>query len=137
MSWRGEVRGFPESGSPSLIPADLTAGHAIRCIALSPTATPTRPATLGQSNCPSDGPGAVPEDKDKDRREAKRARARSSPVRARMLDLYEADPNRSMELRALFEKLKDEGWDVTVAQVHYHLLILIDAELVCRPKHSG
>jgi Fe2+ or Zn2+ uptake regulation protein len=79
----------------------------------------------------------VPGDKDKDRREAKRARARSSPVRARMLDLCEADPDRLMDLQALFEELTDEGWDVTVAQVHYHLLILIDAELVCRPKHGG
>jgi hypothetical protein len=54
-----------------------------------------------------------------------------------MLDLCEADPDRLMDLQALFEELTDEGWDVTVAQVHYHLLILIDAELVCRPKHGG
>jgi Fe2+ or Zn2+ uptake regulation protein len=76
----------------------------------------------------------VPADKDKDPREAARARARISPVRARMLDLYEADPKRPMEPKALFEELKDEGWSVTVSQVNYHLLRLMDLELVPVPN---
>jgi len=74
--------------------------------------------------------------KDKDRLEVAQARARISPARARMLDLYEEDPTRSMEPAALFEELTGEGWDVTVSQVNYHLQKLVDAELIPAPNGS-
>jgi DNA-binding transcriptional ArsR family regulator len=72
----------------------------------------------------------MPSDKRQDRLQAKRDRARISPVRSRMLDLYEEDRDRSLEPAAMAEELTLEGWEVSQAQVNYHLRKLQDAELV-------
>ena len=54
-------------------------------------------------------------------------------MRARMLDLYEADHSRSMAPRDLVEEFAREGWTVSLPQMHYHLARLWDAELIPRP----
>jgi Fe2+ or Zn2+ uptake regulation protein len=72
-------------------------------------------------------------DNDRGRLEAKQQRARISAVRARMLDLYEEDRDRSMNPQGLVEVLTREGWEVNLSQVNYHLRKLQDAELVPAP----
>jgi len=64
-------------------------------------------------------------------------RARVSPVRARMLDLYGVDRSRSLDPQALADDLTAEGWKVSLAQVTYHLRKLQEAELVPTPCPGG
>jgi hypothetical protein len=75
----------------------------------------------------------MPSDRDRDRLQATRERARISPLRSWMLDLYEQDPSRSMEPTALLEELTCAGWDATLSQVNYHLRKLQEAQLVPAP----
>lgn len=72
-----------------------------------------------------------------DRLEATQARARKSPVRSRMLDLYEEDQDRSLEPVTFLEELTREGWRVSLAQVNYHLRKLADAKLIPALCHGG
>lgn len=71
---------------------------------------------------------------DTDRVQAAKERARISPVRARILDLYEEDQSRSLRPVQLVEELSREGWDVNIELVVYHLRRLYDAELVPEPR---
>lgn len=75
----------------------------------------------------------MPSERDRDRIEATQARARISPMRSRMLDLYKADPSRPMDPRTLTEELAAEGWKASEAQVNYHLCKLADAQLIPAP----
>lgn len=76
-------------------------------------------------------------DRKTDRLQATRDRARVSPVRSRMLDLYEQDSSRSMEPHDLVEELTREGWEVNLPHVTYHLRKLQDAELIPTPCLGG
>lgn len=60
-------------------------------------------------------------------------RARVSPLRARMLDLYEKDRSRSMDAATLADELAKEGWEVSKSQVSYHLRKLQDLRLIPSP----
>jgi Fe2+ or Zn2+ uptake regulation protein len=68
---------------------------------------------------------------------ATRERARVSPVRSRMLDLFEKDSYRSTDPRQLAKELQNNGWQVSLAQVNYHLRWLADAELIPASCHGG
>ena len=58
--------------------------------------------------------------------------ARSHPIRAEILALYEEDEGRSLAALALLGDLADEGISLPVAA--YHVRVLQDAELL--PKGS-
>jgi Fe2+ or Zn2+ uptake regulation protein len=75
--------------------------------------------------------------KDSDHLTTAQERARVSPVRARMLDLYEDDHSRSMTPQDLVNELTREGWEVSLSQVNYHLRRLQDAKLVPAPCFGG
>lgn len=75
----------------------------------------------------------MPADRDRDRVQATQVRARVSPMRSRMLDLYEQNRNRPVDAASFFEDLKDEGWDASLSQVNYHLRKLADAQLIPTP----
>lgn len=79
----------------------------------------------------------MPSDGDRERIKAEQARARVSPMRSRILDLYEADTSRPMDPRTLTEELAAEGWKVSQAQVNYHLRKLADAQLIPAPCPGG
>jgi Fe2+ or Zn2+ uptake regulation protein len=79
----------------------------------------------------------MPSESDRDRIHATQARARISPMRSRMLDLYEQNPNRPMDPQLLTKELAAEGWDVSLSQVNYHLRKLADAELIPAPCPGG
>ncbi|HET9154310.1 MAG TPA: hypothetical protein VFN85_09375 [Solirubrobacterales bacterium] len=60
-----------------------------------------------------------------------------SPVRSRMLDLYEQDPGRPVDPATFLQELTREGWQVSLAQVSYHVRRLADAQLIPAPCHGG
>lgn len=68
-----------------------------------------------------------------DRLEGTQAQARRSPVRARILDLYEKNQDRLLTPSNFLEELTREGWQVTLAQVTYHVRRLADARLIPAP----
>lgn len=86
---------------------------------------------------PDSHPDTMPDDKKRDQLEVTQARARFSPMRSRMLDMYEQDPSRPMDPETLTEELAAEGWQVNVAQVNYHLRKLSDAELIPASNCNG
>jgi Fe2+ or Zn2+ uptake regulation protein len=69
--------------------------------------------------------------------QATRERARISPVRSRMLDLYEEDRERTLEPANFLEELTREGWRVSLPQINYHLRKLQDARLFPIACHGG
>ncbi len=63
-----------------------------------------------------------------DKRKRKEERARSHPLRVKILGLYEQDEARSLDALALMDDLSEE--DTNVSAVAYHVRILQDAGMV-------
>lgn len=77
-------------------------------------------------------------DRRRHRLDATRERARVSPVRSAILDLFEKHRgSQSTDPKHLLEELRRAGWEVSLSQVNYHLRWLADAELIPSPCHGG
>lgn len=68
---------------------------------------------------------------------ATRERARISPIRSQILDLLEPGAMRPADPQQLLEVLHQGDWQVSLAQVNYHLRWLADAKLIPAPCHGG
>ena len=60
-------------------------------------------------------------------------KARRSPLRARILELYEADESRSLEPRDLLDAFQGEFGDPAPALIQYHVRRLRQAGLISDP----
>jgi Fe2+ or Zn2+ uptake regulation protein len=65
-------------------------------------------------------------------RQLKEEQARKSPVRVRILELYEENEGRSLEPDALLPRLREGFGSVSRPQLAYHLRWLRDADLIPR-----
>lgn len=63
-----------------------------------------------------------------DKRKRKEERARSHPLRVKILGLYEQDESRSLVALDLMDDLSEE--ETNVSAIAYHVRILRDAKLV-------
>jgi Fe2+ or Zn2+ uptake regulation protein len=72
-----------------------------------------------------------------DRLDGTRDRARVSPVRSWILDRIQREPGQLVSPSQLHEELNSGSWQVSLAQVNYHLRWLADAKLIPAPCHGG